>query len=77
MNTKGGNEKVEKLYVTFTVEVRDSEYYRANRTGKAAVDIQVPRLILESINPGNLFIGALQAALVEFDTPEGENDEEN
>jgi len=65
---------METLYVTFTVEVADSQYsYQAQRRGRAVVEIQVPRTILESIDPGNLFVGAMQAALVNFDTsPEEE-----
>jgi len=61
---------MDKLYVTFEVSVWDTEYkYQSEHKGRAKVTIQVPRIILDSIDPGNLFLGALQAALVEFDTP--------
>lgn len=58
------------LYVTFQVEVANSEWsYNATKHGKAEVKIQVSRSILDDIDPGNLFIGALQAALAEYDAP--------
>lgn len=66
---------METLYVTFNVIVSDSKYTYSGKQGNAEVVIQVPRAILESINPGNLFIGAMQAALVNFDTPEPEDEE--
>jgi len=66
---------VETLYVTFIVEVADSQYsYHSQRRGRAVVEIQVPRTILESIDPGNLFVGAMQAALANFDTPTEEEE---
>lgn len=63
---------MEILYVTFSVAVSDEEYSYRGKEGKAEVRIQVPRTILESIDPGNLFVGAMQAALSNFDTPESE-----
>ena len=65
---------MEVLYVTFTVEVSDTEYSYQGKRGNAEVKIQIPRSILESIDPGNLFVGAMQAALAEFDSPESEGD---
>lgn len=65
---------MENLYVTFTVEVADTEYAYQGKHGEAAVKIQIPRTILESIDPGNLFIGAMQAALVNLDNHEEEDD---
>ena len=61
---------MEILYVTFTVEVADIGYSYRGKRGNAEVKIQVPRTILENIDPGNLFVGAMQAALVNFDAPE-------
>jgi len=57
------------MYVTFTVQVSDDEYAYRGSQGEAKVRIQVTRAILESIDPGNLFVGAMQAALVEYDAP--------
>ena len=65
---------MEVLYMTFTVEVSDTEYAYQGKRGDATVKIQIPRTILESIDPGNLFIGAMQAALVNFDNHEEEDD---
>ena len=68
---------MDKLFITFEVKIADHEWsYQAARTGSAEVTIQVPRTILENIDPGNLFIGALQAALADFDTDKGESDSE-
>lgn len=67
---------MDKLYVSFKVTVCDSEHaYSSDQKGTAEVDIQVPRKILESIDPGNLFVGVLQAALAEFDAPRIEEEE--
>lgn len=67
---------MDKLYVKFKVSVCDSEYeYSSDRKGTGEVDIQAPRNILDSIEPGNLFVGALQAALAEFDAPRIEEGE--
>ncbi len=66
---------METLYVIFIVEVADSRYsHRSRRRGRAVVEIQAPRTILESIDPGNLFVGAMQAALANFDTPTEEEE---
>lgn len=64
---------MEILYVTFTVTVSDSEYY-GGKKGSAEVKIQVPRAVLEDIDPGNLFVGTMQAAIANFDTPEDEEE---
>lgn len=65
----------EIIYATFTIELRDAEYsYNASRQGSAQMGIQVPRSVLENIDPGNLFAGMLQAGLSQFDSPE-ENDD--
>lgn len=66
---------MQSLYVTFTVEVSDNEYSYTGKRGKAEVKIQVPREVLEAIDPGNLFVGALQAALADFDKPEEAEEE--
>lgn len=64
---------MEVLYVTFTVEVADTEYSYQGKRGNAEVKIQVPRAILEDIDPGNLFVGAMRAALADFDKPKEED----
>ena len=66
---------MENLFVTFTVEVSDSEYSYRGLRGQAVVKIQVPRAILENIDPGNLFVGAMQAALANFDMPDDESED--
>ena len=66
---------MKNLYVTFTVEVADSEYSYQGIRGQAVVKIQVPRAILENIDPGNLFVGAMQAALANFDMPDDESED--
>jgi len=61
-------ETMENLYVKFTVEVSDNEYSYSGHRGDAELKIQVPRSVLQHINAGDLFAGALAAALANFDT---------
>ena len=58
------------LYVTFEVKVSGTEYSYQSREARTEVKIQVPRDVLEQIDPGNIFIGAMQAALEKYDNPE-------
>jgi len=60
---------MDKLYVTFQANVRDDEWKHGAgvRSGTAEIEMQVPRHVLLSIDPGNLFLGVLEAALNEFD----------
>lgn len=59
---------MDTVYVTFEVEVRDAEhYYNTAQTGTAKMVVHVPRSILESLDPGGLFLATLKAALAEFD----------
>lgn len=67
---------MENLYVTFTVQVCDSKYSYSGRHANAEVIIQVPRQVLKSIDPGNLLIGVMQAALANFDAPPTDEDED-
>jgi len=68
---------MEILYVTFRVEVGTEEYsWKGGSRGEAEVKIQVPRSVLDNIDPGNLFIGALQTALAALDSFEEELEEE-
>lgn len=61
------------LYATFRVEVSNEEYsYQSSTRGTAELKIQVPRTVLEAIDPGSLFVGTLQAALIDLDAPEDE-----
>ena len=67
---------MENLYVTFRVEVGVEEHsWRGGPHGNAEVKIQVPRSVLDSIDPGNLFVGTLQAALAALDSFEEEPEE--
>ena len=67
---------MENLYVTFTVHVSDKEYTYAGKDGKAEAKIQVPRDVLENIDPGNIFVGIMRSAIANFDKPEEEEEEE-
>ena len=63
---------METLYVTFKVEVGNEEYsYRGSR-GEAEIKIQVPRSMLENLDPSPLFVGVLLAALANYDKPDEE-----
>ena len=63
---------METLYVTFKVEVGNEEYsYRGSR-GEAEIKIQVPRSMLENLDPSPLFGGVLLAALANYDKPDEE-----
>lgn len=66
---------MDSVWVTFTVEISDGAYYyNRTRTAKSEVRIQVPRAMLESIDLGNLFVGATRAALVNFDAQEEDHE---
>jgi len=65
--------KMETLYVTFRVEVSDTEYYGGKR-GEAETKIRVPRIVLASLDSSSLFVSSLEAALADFDTDEEETE---
>lgn len=65
---------MENLYVTFIVEVSDAEYSFRGKNGKAEAKIQVPREVLENIDPGNFLIGVLHSAIANFDNVEDEEE---
>lgn len=56
------------LHVVFKVEVHDEQYkYSSKYSGEADLKMQIPRLLLDHIEPGTLFLGVLAAALENFD----------
>ena len=56
------------LHVVFTGEVHDEQYkYSSKYCGEAVLKMQIPRSLLEHIEPGTLFQGVLAAALENFD----------
>lgn len=55
------------LFVTFTVEVGDSQYSYSGNCGSANLAIQIPRSLLVEIEPTALFRGIVNAALINFD----------
>ena len=66
---------MEKLYLTFSVQIRDAQYsYNATQEGEAELVLQTTRELLDTFDAGNLFNSALQCAIVDFDTPK-ENEE--
>lgn len=65
---------METLHVTFKVEVANSEYSYQGQRGEAEMRIQVPRSMLESLDPGTLFTGILLAALANYDKPDEETE---
>ena len=67
---------METLYVTFEVKVSNSEYSYQGQRGDAEMKIQVPRSMLESLDPSPLFAGVLLAALANYDKPDGEDESE-
>ena len=67
---------MQNLYVKFTVEVSDTEYSYHGQRGEAELRIQVPRSVLQFIDAGDLLLGVLEAALVNFDTAEAEEETE-
>ena len=50
-------------YVTFHVEVGDTEYSYQGNAGKAEMRLSLPIEALKSLNAGNLFDGLIQSAL--------------
>lgn len=61
---------MENLYAKFMVTVGDNEWSHQGKSESAEMKIQLPRQVLENIDSGNLFVGVLQAALVNFDSEE-------
>ena len=60
---------MEKLYVIFSVQIRDTQYsYNATEEGEAELVLQTTRELLNTLDAGNLFNSALQCAIVDFDT---------
>jgi len=55
----------ETLFVTVRVEVSTERYSFANgcKSGEAMVQMELPRSILENLDPGNIVLGALKTAL--------------
>jgi len=66
---------MENLYVTFKIEVGNSEYLYQGQRGEAEMKIQVPRSMLEDLDPSPLFGGILLAALANYDKPDEEDEE--
>jgi len=61
------------MYVKFKVEVSEHQYSYEGKSETAEVKIQVPRDVLDNIDPGNILVGALKSALEKFDAaPEEE-----
>ena len=63
---------MEALYVTFKVEVGNEQYMYQGQRGEAEMKIQVPRSMLENLDPSQLFCGVLLAALANYDKPDEE-----
>jgi hypothetical protein len=65
------NDKMENLYLRFTVHITNKEYsYGPDaKQGEASLSFSVPRPILGSLAPGNVFDLCLAAALQEYDKP--------
>ena len=63
---------METLYVLFKVEVSNNEYSYSGQRGEAEMKIQVPRSLLEHLDPGTLLVGVLSAALANYDTADQE-----
>lgn len=66
---------METLYVTFKVEVSDDQYSYHGSRGEAEMKIQVPRSMLENLDPSPLFGGVLLAALANYDKPDEETED--
>ena len=66
---------MEVIYATFAVSVSNKAYSYKGEEGRASIKIQVPRFTLESLDAGSLFAAMLQAALIDYDTPEEEEKE--
>ena len=58
---------MENLYVTFKIEIGNTEYLYQGQRGEAEMKIQVPRSMLENLDPSPLFVGILAAALANYD----------
>lgn len=62
---------MENVYITFEVTVAADQHWGGRRE-KAQCEIAIPREVLGSLDPGNIFSACLQAAIVEYDKPEKE-----
>jgi hypothetical protein len=66
----------EKIYITFSVAVSDSNYsYNAKHKGDADLTLETTRKVLNSLDSGNILSSLLSGALAEFDKPEEEKAE--
>lgn len=63
---------MENLYVIFKVTVSNTEYSFRGKRGDAEAKIEVPRGVLENIDPGNIFVGVMHSAIANFDNVEDE-----
>lgn len=63
---------MENLYVSFKIEVGIEEHAYRGQSGEAEMKIQVPRSMLENLDPSPLFGGVLLAALANFDAKDEE-----
>ena len=50
-------------YVTFHVEIGDTEYSYQGNAGNSEMKLSLPAAALTSLNAGNLFDGLIQSAL--------------
>ena len=66
---------MENLYVTFKVEVGNTECLYRGQRGEAEMKIQVPRSMLENFDPGALLTGILASALANYDKPDEETED--
>ena len=58
---------MENLYMTFAVNVRDSEYRHDKPHGDGEITIRLPRHILEVVDISSLFSHVLEVALADYE----------
>jgi len=65
---------MENVYITIQVTVSDEKFHYDGKRGQSEVVLQLPRQFAESIEPGNIFIGTLSAALANYDNADKEEE---
>ncbi len=59
--------------IWFEISIKDDEY-SWNAMGKSKVEISIPLRFVELIDPGNIFLGSLQSAVLDYQEKKDEED---
>lgn len=60
---------MELLYITFKVEIADSQNSWNGKRQEVEMQVVIPRAVFDSLDAGNLFSALKQSAIAKFDNP--------